>query len=94
LRGYKKSGVSLYTDQSLHTQMGEDYIKVKPRIYANKENTADEKSYVTYKTKRPQIPVSTRDAVYAVVRARCDDVDHLSFAEAVDYLCDVIEAKA
>ena len=74
--------------------MGDDYIKVKPRVYANKENIPSEKSYVTYKTRRPQIPISTRDKVYAVVRARCDDVEQLSFAEAVDYLCDIIEAKA
>ena len=73
--------------------MGTDYVKVEPRIYADKEISSPEKSYVTYKTKRPQIPVSTREDVYAVVRARCDDVDHLSFAEAVDYLCDIVEAQ-
>ena len=73
--------------------MTADYVKVEPRIYADKEIPSPEKSYVTYKTKRPQIPVWTRDEVYSVVRARCDDVDHLSFAEAVDYLCDVVEAK-
>ena len=73
--------------------MTADYVKVEPRIYAEIEISSPEKSYVTYKTKRPQIPVWTRDEVYAVVRARCDDVDHLSFAEAVDYLCDVVEAK-
>jgi len=67
------------------------YEKVTPRVYADKKCPQCEEAYVTYKTKRPQIPTATRDDMYAVVRARCDDADQLSFVEGIKYLCDLVE---
>ena len=71
--------------------MAAKHVKVEPRIYADEEAHSPEKAYVTYKAKRPQIPVATRDDMYAVVRARCDDADQLSFVEGIEYLCDLVE---
>jgi len=71
--------------------MVSEYVKVEPRIYADDEFHGPEKAYITYKTKRPQIPTATRDDMYAVVRERCDDADQLSFVEGIEYLCDLVE---
>jgi len=69
------------------------YKKVNSRVYADKESPDSSAEYVTYKTKRPQIPTATRDDMYAVLRARCDDAEELSFVEGIEYLCDLVERK-